>query len=302
MGVIIAVAGFWLLRNLVETGDPFYPVRIAVAGHTIFGAPPDLYRAVAGWTIADYLGSPHVLGHYIAPALSKAVGVPGVVCLLALGWVAWRSARAIAARRRPETLPLVLVLAAVLLTALYILTPYTGFGYHNRPALAWINVRYLIPAIVVALGASAAAAASTRRRLRLLLELAACAATVQGVVAADNVVGTRALFVAIGAARHRPRGRRVAVVPPPSAPSADSRPAGRRWPAASPLSSSWAMAVQRKVNHTRYARYDATFAWIQSHPRPLAVGLAGSFNFNGVSPAWPMFGERIQNRVAFVGH
>ncbi len=59
--------------------------------------------------------------------------------------------------------------------------------------------------------------------------------------------------------------------------------------------------VQRRANARRYAAYDPTFAWIQDHPAPLRVGLAGSFNFAGTSPAWPMFGERIQNRVAFVG-
>lgn len=302
VGVIAAVSGFWLIRNLVDTGDPFYPVRIAVAGQTIFAAPPDLYRAVSGFSIADYLGSPHVLGHYIVPALTKAAGLPGLLLLVGLGWVAWRSGRSIVRRARPASLPLALLLGSVLLAVLYVVTPYSAFGYRGRPALAWINVRYLIPAMAVALAALAAAAASTNRRLRTLLELAACTATIEGVVATGRLLGTRAVFLPIG-------GAVVFVVAGGAwlrlrGPRHDRLSSATR---AAVLAASLAVLValgygeQRKANATRYAGYDSTFAWIQKHPAPLAVGLAGSFNFHGISPAWPMFGERIQNRVAFVG-
>ncbi len=176
-------------------------MRIAVAGHTIFPAPPDLYRAVAGFSIADYLGSPHVLSQYIWPALRKAAGLPGLMLLLGLGLAAWRSAGAIPGAGALFGLVSVLLLISALLVVLYAVTPYSAFGGRNRPVLAWVNVRYLIPAMGVALAALAAAVVSARRRVLILLELVACGATIQGVVAADRVLKTRPLFLVIGLAR-----------------------------------------------------------------------------------------------------
>jgi hypothetical protein len=60
-------------------------------------------------------------------------------------------------------------------------------------------------------------------------------------------------------------------------------------------------AVQRRLNHQRYGAFDATYLWVQQHPGAQKIGLAGSFDFNGLSPAWPMFGSRLKNSVTFVG-
>lgn len=300
-GTIIVVSGFWFVRNLVETGDPVYPVKVALAGHTIFSAPPDIYREVSGFSISNYLNSPHVLGHYILPALRKAAGLPGMVLLVGLGLLAGSSVRAMLRRHLPK-LSLVLILACTLLTVLYVLTPYSAFGPRGKPVLTWVNVRYLLPALTLAVPASALATMSAPRWLRLAFEVAACAATLQGLYAAHVLAGTPGADLGIGfvvtavagaglllwaiRARHSIRGLR---------------------PGAALLAGSLvALAivgyvVQRHVNRARYSAADPTFAWIQAHPAPMNIGLAGSFNFNGVSPAWPTFGERIQNRVTFVG-
>ena len=34
--IAIAVAGYWHIRNYVMTGNPLYPVRVAIAGHEVF--------------------------------------------------------------------------------------------------------------------------------------------------------------------------------------------------------------------------------------------------------------------------
>jgi hypothetical protein len=60
-------------------------------------------------------------------------------------------------------------------------------------------------------------------------------------------------------------------------------------------------ALQREVNRDRYAAGDATYAWIDRHRSGHTIGLAGSWNFTGISPGWPMFGSRLGNRVFYVG-
>src|SRR5205085_1645642 len=53
--LVAAAGGIWLVRNLVESGDPAFPQPIAPFGITLFGAPPDPIRALAGFRVADYL-------------------------------------------------------------------------------------------------------------------------------------------------------------------------------------------------------------------------------------------------------
>ena len=61
---IALAGGIWLLRNWVESGNPFYPVRVAAFGLTIFDAPFDQVRALVGFTLADYLGNGTVLSDF----------------------------------------------------------------------------------------------------------------------------------------------------------------------------------------------------------------------------------------------
>ena len=302
VGTVVLVSGFWLLRNLVETGDPVYPVRVAIGGETVFAAPPDLYRAISGFSIAHYLGSAHVLRHYILPGVAKAVGLPGLVLLLGLALGLGQLVARLRRGGRPPGPQLLLLVTSVLLVILYVLTPYSAFGPRGQPLLTWVNVRYLIPAIAVALPVVAVSIGSAPRRVRGLLVLAACAAVVQGIHEAFVIVGPSKRLVAIGV------GVELVVVALVGLWWTRGRHRTLRatWGWAVGLSALAALvllgyASQRHLNSTRYAQYDPTFAWIQQHHSPLNVGLAGSFDFSSVSPAWPMFGERIQNTVAFVG-
>jgi hypothetical protein len=305
--IVCAASGFWLVRNLVQAGDPFYPVRVTVFGVKIFNAAPDIYRAIAGWSIAHYLGDPAVLRHYIGPALRKALGLPGLLTLAGVVWALVSSSARL--RRRPrrsrDNRLLFLAASAVVLAVIYVLTPYTAFGLKGRPVLAWVNVRYLIPALVLAVPATAAVVGRVGRQLRHVLELAALAATLQGLRQAYDLLATGHTALAAG----------VAVVLTASVAAwlwragAVRAPALTRSPAtttAVALASAVALltagyAVQRRLNRDRYGSADPAYAWIDSHGAGHKIGLAGSWDFNGISPAWPMFGARIGNQVAFVG-
>ena len=48
VGIVGCVGGFWLLRNLVESGNPFFPVKVSPFGVTLFDAPPDIERSSTG--------------------------------------------------------------------------------------------------------------------------------------------------------------------------------------------------------------------------------------------------------------
>lgn len=301
IGVIAATSAFWLVRNLVVTGDPIYPVRVAVGGVTIFPAPFDVYRHMVGFSIADYLGNGHVLGHYILPALRKSLALPG---LLAVAGAIWTLAVTVPRRRRrdPEDRRLAFLAAvAVPLAVLYVLTPYSALGSKDVPSLAWVNVRYAIPAITLAVPVTAVMAGRAGR-LRHVVEAAALVATAQGMRGAYYILGTgrRSLFAGVAAALLV-----AGVVGSWYVLRARERP---------PRLPGWALlgsaglaallcgyAVQRRLNHQRYGSFDATYLWVQHHPGAQKIGLAGSFNFAGLSPAWPMFGSRLQNPVTFVG-
>jgi hypothetical protein len=305
--IVCAGIGFWLVRNLVEAGDPVYPVRVTVFGVKLFGAPPDVYRAIAGWSIAHYLGDASVLRHYIGPALRKSLGIPGLVTLVGVAWALMASALRL--RRRPrrsrDRTLLLLAGSVVILAVIYVATPYTAFGPKGRPILAWVNVRYLIPALVLAVPATAAVVGRAGHRLREVLELAALAATVQGLVKAYDLLSTghtalgAGVAVVLGAAGTGWLWRAGTIHAPRIGRSPAAATAFALVIAAAVLVGGY--ALQRRVNRARYGSADTTYSWISSHGAGHKIGLAGSWDFNGISPAWPMFGARLGNHVAFVG-
>jgi hypothetical protein len=306
VAIVAGACGFWLIRNLVQAGDPVYPVRLTVFGVKIFDAPPDIYRAIAGWSIVHYIGDPSVLRHYIGPALRKALGLPGLVTLVGLVWAVIRvGLQARRRRRRSHDRALALVVgAAVVLAGIYVLTPYTAFGPKGRPLLAWVNVRYLIPSLVLAVPATASIVGRSGRRTRTLLELAALAATLQGLSSAYNLLTTGRAPLAAGLLivlavfgvwwLWRARVGRIPIRP------------RLAFASGAVVATVLALvlggyAVQHRLNRDRYGSFDRTYAWVEQRGGGHRIGLAGSWDFVGISPAWPMFGERLGNQVSFVG-
>ena len=104
-GVVLLAGGFWLLRNLVLSANPVFPVKVSVAGMTLFDAPYDVIRA-GGFTLAHYAGDSSVWRTYLWPAFKDSYGfalfvaVAGSLAAVWLGrarrccrrWRCWRPA------------------------------------------------------------------------------------------------------------------------------------------------------------------------------------------------------------------
>jgi len=292
-GLVLLAGGIWLLRNWILSGDPFFPVRVRVAGLTIFSAPPDPIRQQQGFTIARYLGSPHVWRAYLIPIYRQFLAAPAAV--LALGFLG-ASARLI--WRRGGRTPLrerriaVLAVCCLVLTVVYVLTPYSAQGAKNLPLFAGPNTRYLVPALMAATPLLALLASKLRGGVAV--GLLAFAVVVAGLHHAFRIdVGTSILVaasvpvVAVVAGVTRRRG------PVPIA-------------LACALAGIGVLAVGRhdeqRFNVARYRGLDPAIDWMLAHERAGGrVALAGDFSISGLSPVFPAFGPRLENYVAYNG-
>jgi hypothetical protein len=299
-GLVAVTGGFWLVRNLVESGNPVFPVNVALLGVTLFDAPRDFIRECAGFTIADYVGEPRAWREHILPAFSDNYGLPGIVLLA--GFVAGM-ARALSparGRRSPGT-PLALAAGAAALAAVYATTPYSAFGPEGEPILAGASARYLVPALLLC-AALGAWVTGTSRRLRVPVSLLALAAVVDGLIRGLtvplSVVAQVAGVLAVAA------GLAVAVV-------LATRRRGRRRALATRLAAC-ALGVlvlvgagharQREWNERRYSDAEAPISFFAERaPAGHRVALVGTWSVEGLSPVLPAFGERLRNEVRFVG-
>jgi hypothetical protein len=296
VAAIVALAGgFWLVRNLVLSGNPVFPLELSALGVTIFDAPRDVIRECAGFTIAGYLGDWDVWSKYIVPAYRETFAGPGAV--IGLGLV---GAVVVAVRQRGA---LVAGLACVVLLAIgYAVTPYSAFGPEGEPLLVGANARYLVPALLVA-APLAAVALGRAGRLRVPLELLALAAVVQGIdrsfdVGLGVVAAVPAVLLGVALYVWWPvaeategwgrRSRRVARAAAAVAFAAVLIAVGN--------------ARQREFNDGRYEDGDPAIAWIARHaPDGQRVALAGVWSVEGRAPVWPAFGERLRNEVDYLG-
>jgi hypothetical protein len=303
-GVVLLAGGFWLVRNWVESGDPFFPVSVRVAGLTIFDAPRDFIRECAGFRIVDYLGSPGIWADFILPAYRDNYGAPGLA--IALGVLAALLLLAGADGRVPALAAAdgrvsALAAATLLTAACYAITPYTAFGLEDEPILVGANTRWATPALLLAV-TLAAWAAGRAGRLRVPAELAAALAVADGLrrgfeVSAGRVAlaGLALVLLAAGVwlARRTPvrrlvRERAVLAV------------------TLVLLGLGLVLALgherQRRFNDGRYLDADAVIRTLaRDAPEGRRIGLAGNWSVHGLSPVWPAFGPRLENRVEYVG-
>jgi hypothetical protein len=304
LSVLIATAGgVWMLRNWIQSGNPVYPVEVSVFGLTIFSAPVDVVRELAGFTIAGYLGDGEVWIDWILPQYRDAFAWVGplVVVGLALAVGALTSPL----RARLNRGPLAVVLAAALLIAItYAVTPYTAGGAEGEPTLVYVGARYLVPAILLALALIAAVTPAASWgptafsalglvaiwdgiRLAGIGELSGAQVGARDWAVAIALVALTAAIVWV--VRREPNRRR-----------------GRAALAAIAAVSLVAVAVagfelQRRFLEHRYVGIDPTTDWIREHAAAGAnVGLAGRWTTH-FSPALPSFGPRFENDVAYVG-
>lgn len=299
-GAVGLAGGFWLLRNLVESGNPLFPVKVAPLGITVFDAPADLIRERVGFSIADYLTDPAAWSAYILPDFASTLGLPALFLALALVVTA---ATALIDRRRGLKrwhAPVAGVTTAALLACAYAITPTSALGTLGMPRLTEANTRYAVPALI----ACVPLAASAMTRLRggsLLAQLFVVTAILEALrhstsTTALAVAGSAACLVTVAATWPR-----------------EGLLKARRWPRAKAVQVTAVAALaiaavvlgyfgQARYNDGRYAAIQPTFDLVlNSAPSGARIGLAGTWSSSGYSPVWPLFGPRLGNTVEYVG-
>lgn len=290
-GVIAAVGGIWFIRNLVEVGNPVFPVEVAPFGVTIFDAPHDTIREQVGFSIVHYAADTDVLADLAAEILDGAgLLVPLAVLLVVMAlFVAVRPG----VRRTGA-----LAAAAMVLAGAYVVTPYSALGLEGEPLLAEFNTRYLVPALVAAVFAGALAAGRTRMGMAVDVGLAAVAlaalpdafdpfrASTTVTVVLLLGVAAAAVYALLRARPQLPR-RALALAAVVVVGLGGIAYAGR---------------TEDRFNQFRYAGIDPVFQAIEAAGDDgLRVGLAGMWSLEGMTPVWPAFGERITNDVEYLG-
>jgi hypothetical protein len=309
-GLVALFGGIWVVRNAVETGNPAFPVQVEIAGVTIFDAPPDPLRPLIGSTLADYFDDPGEWVGELRRQFRVATGVPVIV--LGLATVA---ALFLLVRRRlwgqdddSDPLAAAAVVGVVLLSLSYVLTPYSAAGPPGDPIVAAANVRYGLPAMIVAVAVAAWLAPRLGPRLRIgfttLVFLAFFDALRVGFTVPRATTYSAfflaALVVAIGRGVRRLRARRG------TAAGALPRPGAMGWAALTALAAIGVAvlgeSIQRTYNESRYVGRDPALDWVIANTEDGArVGVTGSWTDQGVAPIYPAFGTRLQNDVDYVG-
>jgi hypothetical protein len=177
LGPLFIAGGFWYLRNLIAIGNPL--PWTSAGGVLPTPAPPLQQRT--GFSVAHYLTSTHLWSRFFQPALAAglgrwwyltlaiAIGGP-LLCLLPerLG-SNYRHAEV-----SSQAVVRMLGFVALLSLAAYLITPETAAGPNGDPLGFAFNLRYLAPALALALSVAplAPALASPRARTAVVGALA----------------------------------------------------------------------------------------------------------------------------------
>jgi hypothetical protein len=309
IGMILAGGGIWLLRNLIESGNPIYPKAVSLFGLSVFpGSRGDVIDRY-GYTIANYLTHPHVLRTYVYPAFKSRVGLSGAVAAGGLVIALAAGIRAFRARdgRTPEVaFVLALGIVAVGGVAEYVITPGSAYGLKDMPVQTFANVRWLMPAILIA-AALTPRATLALGRLGPLLELAGLAGAINGIElgpavpsGTSVVAGLIVAAVIIATLIVRRFGAQARWL------TRWGRP--RRAAAAAAVLGAIVVLVavarfdERRFDARSYSAGDPTIAWIEAHaPGGARIGITGVWSDTGLVPTLPAFGPRLRNLVSYVG-
>jgi hypothetical protein len=139
IGAMVAGGGYWYVRNLVVSGNPFPWQDIGPIHHA------EALQGRHPYSIAHYATDTSVWGRYFTPALHERLGElwPAYLALavIAVLLVLWRGGR------MERMLAVVALLAAVA----YLVTPLGASGPEGMPIGFRLNIRYLAPGLVLAL-------------------------------------------------------------------------------------------------------------------------------------------------------
>lgn len=304
-GLVAAFGGFWLVRNWIESGNPVFPVRIAPFGVTIFDAPYDRARELAGWTLGGYVDDPTILRRYAWPAFNETLGAAWIVLAagaLAAGAAAWRA-------RPRATRVVIVVVAAVLVAVAYLFTPYSALGGENAPTGIQANTRYVVPALLLA-AAATAWIAGRGRVLAIATYGAGALAVGDGLRRGFDPVGLHDLLVGavvVGVTTAAAILLRQALPETSASPTGGTARRTLRVTALAAIGvgvfaglAGGGYEVQRRFADNRYRGVEAPLAWVRD-ARERRVALAGQWSVDGLYPVFPAFGPRLVNTVAFVG-
>ena len=261
LAMVLAGGGFWLVRNLVESGNPLYPKAISLFGLKLFtGSRGDLVD-LQGYSIAHYLGNPQILRKFIYPGFKSELGLAGLVLLIG---VVIAAAWCLRRPRDPRAATIAMVVVVTLGICLtYLITPGTAYGPKDYPIQGYVTLRWLIPAVVVGAAVGAAGLRATGR-WRIALELAALAGVIDAIDRGDSVPSWAVVQVVLALAvagtvlfaarRYRARHPRLTAA---------------RTLALSAAALALIVVAGRVQEHQfdtrRYAPYDPVFAWIDAH-------------------------------------
>jgi hypothetical protein len=142
---LLAGGVFWYLRNMVKAGGNPLP-WVRHLGPISLPAPERLQEARPSFSIAHYATDTHIWRAYFAPGVHEAFGFLWPVVILA-----GIAGAAIALWRGRE--PIVRLLGAVALFAMaaYLFTPLGAAGQDGMPVAFAINIRFLVPSLILGL-------------------------------------------------------------------------------------------------------------------------------------------------------
>lgn len=282
----------WLVRNLLESGNPFFPADVGV-----FDAPVDRDRELYGNSISEYLFDLPAWRDYLLPDLFDYLTFGSVILwvgALAAVAVTLRACRLGVPLQDPAGRAVALAAGASLIGAIYLFLPYTAQGLPGVPNTSTAAARYVVPALVLAMAAGAWAAPRLGR-LRPVYELGALigvahalAQTVSVTAKLAAVTSLLLLGGAVGAWCVRQVVSRATV-----------RTVAAGGAAAAVVCGVLGYALERRFNEGRHRGvHPAVDYALDGVKTPKRIGLAGL----GFGPVvYPMFGPRLRNEVEYVG-
>jgi hypothetical protein len=139
IGAMVVGGGYWYVRNLIVSGNPFPWQDIGPIHHA------EALQGRHPYSIAHYATDTDVWGRYFTPALHERLGDL---------WPAYLGLAVIAVLlvlRRGGRMERMLAFVAILAAVAYLLTPLGASGEEGTPIGFRLNIRYLAPGLTLAL-------------------------------------------------------------------------------------------------------------------------------------------------------